>query len=98
MRAALIWVLILGGSPAAAGAQELKPVLDLPELARGQVIGATAKSFNKPKGAPRGAVNQQRRAGACAKIPRFRVQHGAMNPKVRQLETLCPEAGFPVSP
>lgn len=68
-------------------------VYDLPELARGQVISATAHGHaariaRQRRGPTSGQVE------ACRQKSRFRAEYGASHPKVRQLYRLCRGIGM----
>jgi len=74
----------------AAMAQDIQPVLDLPELARGQVISSTAKAQSR-RGEARSASNAER---ICAQRASMRARYGRDDPRVQRLYRLCAEAGY----
>ncbi|MEH3106254.1 MAG: hypothetical protein PGN09_02905 [Sphingomonas fennica] len=90
-RRTLVPILIaLGAAPTRA--QDIQPVFDLPTMAQGQVIGATARAQAARDARRRQPTPDQ--ITACAQRPRFRRQYGPDNPKLRQLEGLCRGVGL----
>jgi hypothetical protein len=75
-----------------APAQDVQPVLDLPTLAQGQVIGATAK--NQGRRSARVARPTANQVYACAQRPRFRRELGSRDVRLQKLERLCRGVGL----
>lgn len=89
---ALLSTIVAVAVAAEASAQDIQPVFDLPTMAQGQVIGATARAqaardARKSKPTPR-------QIAACAQRPRLRRQYAPDNPKLEQLERLCRSVGL----
>ena len=79
---------------APALAQDVQPVFDLPELARGQVITSTANGYANRGSAKEGSTRESRARATCANKGRAATNMGRDHPKVRQLYRLCRQAGY----
>ncbi|MCZ7451324.1 hypothetical protein O8B93_27565 [Agrobacterium rhizogenes] len=102
MRQLILALSVMIGINVPAMAQDIAPVIDPTENARGlhqrSIMGGHAKrarnghvvrNTGPPKPGTR-AFQQQ----ACANRPLYRKQYGASHPEVLKLESLCARAGF----
>lgn len=88
MRYTIVLPALLMAIPAAA--QDISPVIDLGEVSRGQVVGATmgahARRIEGRSSSRRATPGQIQ---ACSQKSQFRAEYGADHPKVQRLYSLC---------
>ena len=98
MKKPLILLVFLCAMTAPAIAQDIPPAINPVDNAHGLFLqsrmGAQAKRIREKNGQASAAAPTAQQKQACASRPRFRAQYGADHPKVRQLDSLCRQAGL----